>query len=173
MAMNELVEIYEDSNEESNFELGFVRASNSETYTLNVINSLGASLGIYQGRTSDIHRINFGNIYLQSRQLMVQKSSSANPLKHDTSGIIADTFFETLMQAMFQKIIIKVIDYHGSDHIGFVYRVTNEHVEIRQVSSEGIENGLNILAMENIVRIDVDGAQERARYFLHSVRMGL
>lgn len=177
---DELVEIYEDSSDEDKFEVGFVVNVTEDTYTLDTVDTVGRYNGVYIGDLNDIIRIAAGTQYLAGMELLVQHQiRSADNLGWKGPRESAHRFptfsstFDLANYAKENRMLVQMVDGAKGVFYGFVKNLSAEHIELLEVNRLGIEDGLQFLALNDIVRIDFGGPHEDARAFLHRVRMGL
>jgi hypothetical protein len=177
---DELVEIYEDSSDEDKFEVGFVVNVTEDTYTLDTVDTVGRYNGVYIGDLNDIIRIAAGTQYLAGMELLVQHQiRSADNLGWKGPKESARRFptfsstFDLANYAKENRMLVQMVDGAKGVFYGFVKNLSAEHIELLEVNRLGIEDGLQFLALNDIVRIDFGGPHEDARAFLHRVRMGL
>lgn len=168
----ELVEIFEDDEETDKFEVGMVLSVSEDYYSLSLVDSKGRPDGSYVGLMEDIRRIGVGTQYLAAVELLHQrhKSGTLIPYSEEPKPTF-DSMQEVLEYAQRMR---QVVCIHTDElFYGFVANFTSEHVEIREVNRSGIEDGVQFLDLDEVVRIDFGGPVEEARRFLHQVRLGL
>ncbi|HLO98815.1 MAG TPA: hypothetical protein VK171_09500 [Fimbriimonas sp.] len=168
----ELVEIFEDEEETDIPEVGMVLSVSEDYYSLSKVDAQGRPDGSYVGLIEDIRRIGVGTQYLAAIELLYQRHKSATLLPYaDEPKPTFDSMLEVLEFAQVTRQVVCVL----TDELffGFVGNFTSEHVEIREVNKSGIEDGIQFLDLDQVVRIDFGGPAEEARRFLHQVRLGL
>lgn len=168
----ELVEIFEDDDEQDKFEVGMVLSVSEDYYSLSVVDTKGRPDGSYIGMIEDIRRIGVGTQYLAAIELLHQRNKSGTLLQWtDETRPTFDNIQDLLDYAMRTRSLVSIKTSEW--FYGFVQHYTGDHVEIREVNKTGIEDGIQFIDLEEVVRVDYGGPTEEARRFLHQVRLGL
>lgn len=167
----ELVEIYEDSDDTDKFEVGFVLAVSEDYYSLALIDAKGRPNGSFVGQFEEIVRLAVGTQYLTAIKLLHErqkqlemniKSPQIGPFEH-LLDLIRFAYDHRMMLCVTADV----------EFYGFVKDYTSDHIELLEVNKSGIEDGTHFIDLDEVSRIDFGGPSEDARLFLHRVRMGL
>ncbi len=166
---NELVEIYDDSEDLDKFEVGFVLSVSEDTYFVKKIDTKGRYNGHYMGRMEDIVRLATGTQYLTAIRLLNERDRATAPAELQVPPL--ETFTELLKFASKNRLLISV--WVDVNFLGFIREFTNEHLELIEVNKSGLEDGIQYLDLDEISTLEIGGPDVEARRFLHQVRMGL
>ena len=167
----ELVEVYEDSEDTDKFEVGFVLGVSEDNYSLALIDSKGRPKGSFVGQIDEIVRLAVATQYLTAIKLLFERHRQTEMnLKVPHVGPF-ENMLELIQYAHNHRMMISVTA--DVEFYGFVKDYTHDHIELLEVNKSGIEDGIHYIDLDQVVRIDYDGPSEEARLFLHRVRMGL
>ena len=166
---NELVEIYDDSQDLDKFEVGFIVAVGDNTYFVKKVDAKGRYNGHYMGRLDDVVRLATGTQYLTAVRLLTERARSSEGAEHELPPL--DAFSDLLKYAHRNRLMVSA--WVDVNFFGFVQEFTNEHLELIEVNKSGLEDGIQYLDIDEISTIELGGPDVDARRFLHQVRMGL
>jgi hypothetical protein len=166
-----MAEIYTDEEDLDRFSVGYVEEVGRETYTLAAIDDEGRFDGRQVGRLEAIIKLTVDSEYLSALKLLHEGGSALEPTR--PSGPPPRDLRAGLEAAMRDRTVASVIDVDHQAHTGFVTDVGEEFVEISEIRRDGHRDGMTILRLDDVFRVDIGGRTEQARGFLHRVRMGL
>ncbi|MER3496123.1 MAG: hypothetical protein C4320_04555 [Armatimonadota bacterium] len=174
LASREMVEIYADPEDLVEFNVGMVESVGHNSYCIQSIDPYGQFDGRQIGRIDEIVRLVTGSEYLAAIRLLHDgRDALVNHPMPSTEPYGEMDFENSLRFAQENRLLVSLIDRDREAIMGFVTDYGREFVEIREVRRDGHEDGTFILALDDVSRVDVGGRNERARQFLHRVRMGL
>lgn len=170
----EMVEIYADPEDLVEFNVGLVESVGHNSYCIQSIDPYGQFDGRQIGRIDEIVRLVTGSDYLAAIRLLHEGREAIGNIPTPDPEPYGEMDFEaSLRYAQENRLLVSLVDRDREAIMGFVTDFGREYVEVREVRRDGHEDGTFILALDDVSRIDVGGRNERARQFLHRVRMGL
>lgn len=172
-ASGDMVEVYDDGDNLDRFDVGVVESVTSDYYSLLSIGPYGDFDGRQVGRIEDVIRVATGSEYLSALRLLHEARGRIDADPPSPEGYLPMDLTNTLRFAKDKRIVVSLVDADKETLTGFVTDFGNEFVELREVRRDGQEDGLIVLHLDEVVRIDVGGRVEQARAFVHRVRMGL
>jgi hypothetical protein len=167
----ELVEVYEDSEDTDKFEVGFVLSVSEDHYSLALIDSKGRGNGSFVGQIESIVRLAVGTQYLAGIRLLHERKRQ--PERKNSGNDVGpfENMLELVRYSCENRLMVSVTA--DVEFFGFIKNFTRDHIELLEVNKSGIEDGIHFIDLDEVSRIDFGGPSEEARLFLHQVRMGL
>jgi hypothetical protein len=169
----EMVEIYDDERNLDRFNVGLVESVTHDTYCMQSIGPHGDFDGRQVGRIEDVIRLATGSEYLFALKLLHEAHDRLAAELPSPEGYYPLDLQNSLRFAKDKKIVVSLVDPDHVQITGFVRDYGSDYVEIGEVRRDGQEDGLLIVHLDEIVRVDIGGRMEQARAFVHRVRMGL
>ncbi len=167
----ELVEVYDDTDNTDKFEVGFVLAVSEDYYSLSLIDSKGRPNGSFVGQIEQIVRLAVNTQYLTAIKLLVERQRQLEMNMRPSKAGPFENLLDLVRYAHENRVMVSVAA--DVEFFGFIKDYSPEHLELLEVNKSGIEDGIQYIDLSEVSRIDYDGPSEDARRFLHRVRMGL
>lgn len=172
----ELIEVHSVDDEDSGYEVGSILQVSDETFTIESVLGSGRPDGFYVGDIDSIGFISRGTEYLVSRQMLKDRFGSAPNLAHKRTLPKFNGWADVIDYAKSERLLVEVTYSMSGDTetmYGFIRESSAYHFELTHVLSSGQEDGVSILDLERIDRIQFDMPMIESRTFLHKGRMGL
>lgn len=156
-----IISVYSDINNSDNFSCGFVEAISDEHILIQSVNKYGLYGGYVIRRVDGIFRIDDNGDYekklcaLYNIQQQEHNGLLKNELTKDDNLII-----EALKSAMINKYVISIYifssEQEGEDLSGWVRSLSDSEIVISKISYYGHDDGVAVIQLSNIYKIDCD-----------------
>lgn len=158
-----LLAIYTNIEETNRFIVGYVKDYDKTMVYLKSIDTQGNFDGFIYCKMEDIYEIEYDDRYLRRFELLInnkdifEKDSEIN-IKHNTE----EDFTITLLQAAVDSGLIVTFDINYDYSItGYIEKFDNSSCIIREITDDGDEDGFNVIRLNDIERVYIDGRVQR------------
>jgi hypothetical protein len=151
-----LLSVYEDKNDVEKFYVGYVVNVYSDTLLLFSLDEYGINDGYLLVRMEDIYKIEQNTSYLEKLTILANNEYNYF-LKLDGEQGIA----ETMSFCKEKQILVTIKLIFDDIIIGYVSEEDDERYLIKNVSKEGIMNGVCLIEYKDIQNVHFDGKEEK------------
>lgn len=156
-----IISVYDEITSLNHFSAGFVKKVTENEVILKKVNKEGKIDGTAVVKIENIVKIQYDGIYERKLEIL-------NNLKDEEEQTEADfddsenSIAEMLKFAQkFDKIVNISIDEDSNEIIGYVNSIEDDFLEIKTITSESFSDGITILKISDIERVDVDTKYDR------------
>lgn len=174
-----LVAVHTDPEDLDMFDVGYVRSVGDADFTLDSVSPEGEPEGILGRRFSQILRISQDSRYLRQIALLVEKldkSGWAKQPPEPPEATPCSCFLDELKLARRhrQPVALQVGTYTDvQDVIGFVRKITDTYVQILDLTTDGLPDGMSTVKLKDIYSLVWGGKEQRvtALFYRHRKKL--
>ena len=162
-----LTSIFGDENEIESFGVGYISSCNETDYIFQSISPRGLYDGFLLRKTNRIFKLDFNGSYEKKIQTL-SKFNNGQHCKFDFGKEnLVNAMLKFAMKNQF-VVAIELLDSGCDDCTGFITSVDDEKCTIGKLDRYGRQNGITIIEISEITKINVDSEDEQDLKILYN-----